>query len=257
MLRRSLQIAIAFTVVALPLRADQNDDSPAALSQMVVVDGITIAPIPNAPFSATTVIEFQRPLDDGSVLVRRTISLIARDSKGRIHNERRRLMPESFHGSPSLLEIRLFDPETRITTTCIPSTHIARRITLPQKPEGSSFPNPFIHVEDLGSTTLNGLKAKGTRRSYIVSARASGTGRPVKIEDEDWYSEDLHINLLVHHTDPRIGEQTIGISALKREDPPASMFEVPKGYTIVNADPAPAPTAPAIPAPAASATVKP
>ena len=86
---------------------------------------------------------------------------------------------------------------------------------------------------------------------------ASGTGMPVQIEDEDWYSDDLHINLLVRHTDPRMGEQTVGISGLKREEPPASMFEVPKGYTVVNADPAPAPSPPAAPAPIASDTVKP
>jgi hypothetical protein len=140
-----------------------------------------------------------------------------------------------------LLSVRLFDPLTGIRTLCDPALHIARQEFVPKQPKANSFPNPFMRIEDLGATTLNGLQAKGTRRTYTIAAAASGTGGAVEIEDEDWYSEDLHINLLVRHSDPRIGVETIGISGLKREEPPATMFQVPAGYQILDITPTPAP----------------
>jgi hypothetical protein len=63
----------------------------------------------------------------------------------------------------------------------------------------------------------------------------------VDVVDEFWYSQELHLNLLVHHTDPRSGEQTVGISGIKREEPPAAMFELPLGYKIVDVTPPLAP----------------
>jgi hypothetical protein len=147
--------------------------------------------------------------------------------------------------------IHLFDPQTRFRTLCDPVTHIARRQLLPEEPKVAGFPNPWVSVDDLGTTTLNGLQAKGTRRTFMVSAAASGTGEPVEVVDENWYSEDLHINLLIRHSDPRSGVQTVGLSAIKREEPPASIFEVPQGYTIVTVNPGPAPASAAGPASAA------
>jgi hypothetical protein len=73
---------------------------------------------------------------------------------------------------------------------------------------------------------------------------------------EEWYSKDLNLVLLTHHLDPRTGEQTIGISGLKREEPPVSMFEIPKGYTVVDPN-QPTPLTPAVGTAPASRTVKP
>jgi hypothetical protein len=241
MARKALSLVALFAAGVLALPAQQTAQvSPQ--DRTANVSGITVSDIPGTPFSATVVIESERDWPDGSTQIRRTINLIARDSQGRTHNETRRLMPEYFHGSPPLLSVRLFDPVTRIRTLYDPVLHVARQEVVPKQPKASTFPNPFMRVEDLGVTTLNGLPAKGTRRTYTVAAAASGTGNPVEIEDEDWYSEDLHMNLLVRHTDPRVGVQTIGVSGLKREEPPAAMFQVPAGYQILNITPAPPPT---------------
>lgn len=244
MLRKPLHLAALLAASLLALHAQQASNGTPPQARAAAVNGITISSIAGAPFSATVVIESERPWFDGSVQVRRTINLIARDSKGRTHNETRRLMPEYFHGSPQLMSVRLFDPETRIRTTYDPGTHIARRQFIPKQPKATDIPSPLIHIDDLGVTTLDGLPCKGTRRSFTVSPAASGTGEPIEIEDEDWYSEDLHINLLVRHSDPRIGVETVAVSGLKREEPPASMFEVPQGYKILDVTPVPAPPAP-------------
>lgn len=245
MQRAILHFAALFaaSLLILPAQKPSSQGVPPQERPTAVI-GITVSAIAGAPFSATVVIESQRDWFDGSTQVRRTINLIARDSNGRTHNESRRLMPEYFHGTPDLISIRLFDPSTRIKTTCDPALHIAHQQVIPKEAKMGNTPNASVRAEDLGVTTLNGLQTKGTRHTFTISAKASGTGRPVEVVDEEWYSEDLHMNLLVRHSDPRVGAQTIGVSGLKREEPPASMFEVPAGYqvlSITSPDPANAP----------------
>jgi hypothetical protein len=191
--------------------------------------------------------EVDRTWPDGSTEVRRTINLIGRDSQGRTHNEVRRLMPEYFHGSPELMSIRIFDPLTRIRTTCLPAQRVASQLWIPpQQPKPAAAPtNTAVKIDDLGTTTMNGLPAKGTRRTVTIYGGRDG---PIQVEDEEWYSADLHLNLLVRHSDPRFGVQTIGISNLKRQDPPASMFQIPSGYKIIEASQAPAASSPPQPA---------
>jgi hypothetical protein len=254
MSRKILQFAPLFAalLLALPTQQPAQDVQPQA--RAATVNGITIPAIPDAPFSATVVIEFERYWPDGSTQVRRTINLIARDSQGRTHNETRRLKLESFHGSPELMSVRLFDPITRIRTVCDSSLHIAHQQFVPKQPKTASPPNPLMHIEDLGTDTLNGLKAKGTRRTLTVYSDHRGNGGPIEVVDEEWYSEDLHINLLVRHFDPRVGVQTVGVSGLKREEPPASMFQVPLGYKIVDETPA-SPPEPTVPQPPAAGAV--
>lgn len=250
--RKIHHYAALFEACLLLLCAQQSSQSTPQQDRAGVVSGITIPDIPGVPFSATVVIESQREGPEGYTEIRRTINLIARDSIGRTHSETRRLMPEYFHGSPLLMNVHLFDPQTRIRTVYDPTQHVATQQTVPKQPKSADLPNPTVHITDLGASTLNGLQTKGTRRIFTISRKASGIGERVEIEDEEWYSEDLHINLLVRHSDPRIGTNTIGVSNLKREEPPASMFEVPAGYKILNLTPAPAP--PNVPAPTGAGT---
>ena len=240
MLRNISCTAVVFLAVGLSSMAPWTGEPAAAQVRASPVDGVGIPDVSGKPFSATVVLEYERYWDDGSSQVRRTINLIARDSEGRTHNEVRRLMPEYFHGSPPLTSVRLFDPLTRLRTDLDPTLHVARQQVVPKKPKEAVAPNPVIRMEELGTTTMNGLEAKGTRRITTIPAKASGTGDPVEIEDEFWYSEELHLNLLVRHTDPRVGVETVGVSNLKREEPPASMFQVPAGYQILDVTLAPA-----------------
>jgi len=239
MLRNFSRIAVVLLAAGLVGIAIWTGEGAAAQERAGPVDGVGIPDVSGKPFSATVVLEYERYWDDGSSQVRRTINLIARDSEGRTHNEVRRLMPEYFHGSPQLMSVRLFDPLTRLRTDLDPALHVARRQVVPKKPREAVAPNPALRIEDLGTTTMNGLEAKGTRRTTTIPAKASGTGAPVEIADEFWYSEELHLNLLVRHTDPRVGVETVGVSNLKREEPPASMFQVPAGYQILDVTRAP------------------
>jgi hypothetical protein len=228
-------------IVALP--AQQTSDNPPLYHGTEThVDGLFVTPVAGAPFSATVLIRSEQTMPDGTTVTKTTINLVGRDSRGRIHNERRALVPDSYHGTPRLIEVHIFDLQTRMNTFYDPVTRIARQRALPEPPKAPNLrnaSNPMVKVEDLESTNLDGFAATGLRRSTTIPAQASGTGAAVTVVDEYWYSEDLHMNLLVVHTDPRSGVQTVALSSIKREEPPQSFFEVPEGYKIVDVTPPP------------------
>jgi hypothetical protein len=243
-MQRSLVLTAALLaagMVALPAQQTSNNP-PLYRGTQTHVDGVFVTPVAGVPFSATVLIRSEQSMPDGTTVTRTTINLIGRDSRGRIHNERRSLVPESFRATPHLIEVHIFDLQTRMNTFYDPMTHIARQQVLPEPPKAPNpraFSNPMVKVEDLDSTNLEGFVTKGLRRSVTIPAQVSGTGAPVTVVDEYWYSEDLHLNLLVRHTDPRTGVQTVAVSNIKREEPPPAFFEVPEGYKIVDMTPPP------------------
>ncbi len=76
------------------------------------------------------------------------------------------------------------------------------------------------------------MPARGVRETQIIPAENSGTGKEVIVTDEYWYSEDLRINLLIKHNDPRKEIVTMTVQVTLSE-PDVSFFEIPKGYKQV------------------------
>jgi len=237
-MKQSLMLAAAWLAAAtyLAAQAGIRETPPLYRGPITEVSGVFVTPVAGIPFSATVAIDSQQNLPDGTAVVKRTQALIARDSQGRIRNERRMLVTESFRGTPPLLSVHIFDPATRISSFYTPGSGIVRQTILPSRPAADpSYPG----AEDLGYTTLNGMEAKGTRITRTIPAQIAGTGKPVLVTDEFWYSEELHMNILERHLDPRSGEQTVAILSIQREEPPASLFEMPAGYKIVDVTPPP------------------
>jgi hypothetical protein len=141
-----------------------------------------------------------------------------------------------------LAEVDIYDPQIGIDTTYYPATHVATRQLRRQQLSTGNLAgpsNPLVKVEDLGLTTINNMDVKGTRRTVIIPGQANGTGAPITVVDEYWYSEDLHVNVVLRHNDPRTGDQTVALTDIKREDPPESFFQVPAGYKIADMTPPP------------------
>src|SRR6201993_815922 len=55
-------------------------------------------------------------------------------------------------------------------------------------------------------------------------AVASGSGKPVEIVDQYWYSPDLSVYLIMQHDDPRTGEQIVAVKEISRTAPDESLF---------------------------------
>ena len=228
--------------------------SPQARAQRAMGDPpfsprIYVPPIPGSPFSATEEISITSAVTSGGAFQRRSFALIARDSGGRIHNESRVNVPLTSTRDPWLVSFMVYDPNRQMSTFMNPYTHIAREITF-TRAAGTAPPNnwaqhqspstlgdPNVRLEDLGTSLLEGLEVHGYRRTVTLPQKISGTEQPVIVVDEYWYSEDLHINLLEKHTDPRTGELTVRLTKLIRVEPPSNLFDVPLDYKVVDITP--------------------
>jgi hypothetical protein len=86
--------------------------------------------------------------------------------------------------------------------------------------------------EDLGSQTIEGVKAEGTRSTITIPAGKVGNERPLAIVSERWVSSELGVTVLSKHSDPRLGTTTYRLTGIDRREPPAVLFETPPGYTV-------------------------
>jgi hypothetical protein len=204
---------------------------------------VFVTPIPNAPFSG--VIEVRRSIvqRDGSIAEFKTIRAIGRDSQGRIYNESRRLLPFSSTETPQVTRVLLYDPQTRASTTLFPQERIFTTSTVDRppaaappallyaSPAGNSLPrNEFTKEEDLGIHEMEGLPAHGVREIQTIPADSGGTGKEIIIRDEYWYSDDLRMNLVIKHSDPRTGTVTMAVVQVSRTEPDPGLFEIPHDY---------------------------
>jgi hypothetical protein len=204
---------------------------------------IFLTPVPNAPFSA--VAEGQRSgiRPDGSVFNVKTIRVMARDGIGRIHNESRVFIPADSTETPEVEHIHLYDPRTRISTELDTRNHTFHTQTLNHppstvpptvrygSPSGTGMPqNDFSKEEDLGSQEIEGVMARGVRETQIIPAENSETGKQITITDEYWYSDELRINVLMKHSDPRKGTSTLAVTHITRGEPDPALLEIPEGY---------------------------
>lgn len=105
---------------------------------------IFVRPIPNAPFNGTIHVERTMVQPDGSIASFRTVRDIHRDSRGRIYNEARLLLPASSSAVPEVTSVVLYNPETRISTVLNPHQKTFRSETVNRPPE--TEPPVFNHA---------------------------------------------------------------------------------------------------------------
>ena len=92
--------------------------------------------------------------------------------------------------------------------------------------------DPNVVTENLGTQTINGVSATGTRMTHTIPAGAEGNSLPIQIVHETWVSDDLKVPVMVKHTDPRSGTTTTQLTNIVRAEPDATLFTVPAGYTV-------------------------
>jgi len=95
--------------------------------------------------------------------------------------------------------------------------------------------NELHNEERLTPKTIEGLRVEGFRRTTTIAAGAIGNERPIVVTTEEWTSPELKVVVLSEHSDPRTGTTTYKLVNVKRGDPPATLFQVPADYTVVQA----------------------
>jgi len=233
------------------------DDAIAIMGFEGSVGGKTVT---GAPFTATFTTKQTQTLADGNQIQRSTTGTIARDSQGRTRRDvtLAGIGPWAASGKPAPHVIVINDVVASTQYILNPNTKIAHQVQPPgfgrhrggrDGAFGRRGPPPDADADDeglrqkdvvttsLGTQTINGVQAEGTRYTRTIPAGAIGNENPIVITTEKWYSPDLQMVVLRKRDDPRTGETITQLTNIQRGEPEASLFQVPSDYTVKQGGP--------------------
>lgn len=220
--------------------------------------GAVMSGVTGMPYSAEQVTEHVQTLADGTHITQaEETTKFYRDSQGRTRTEHTFRLPPGLQGSaPTMIEI--MDPVAGVHYTLESQNKTAHKMTFPALPPPS--PNsdstsarrvrtlpaqisneealrPQFSSESLGTQTIEGIVAEGTRTTTTYPVGSIGNDRPITVTTENWRSPDLKVMVLSKTSDPRSGDRTTKLINISRAEPDPSLFQVPPDYEIVEQQP--------------------
>jgi hypothetical protein len=243
--RLCLSAALLCAVLALPLTAQQVPDHAPDGGTRERVQSLDIPAIPNAPFSATVVTEWTHIMPDGSKRTTWNHRLVARDSSGRVFQERRYFSPDGQTQTTMISELDYLDPNRHQLFVCFP-TRVCRLYAYNRSfaaptqttslPPLVKLPNgTTIQREDLGRNTIEDIDVLGSREITTIAAGVIGNEKPQPIVKEFWYSPRLQINVVTKRFDPRVSSiQNFNVTQIDRSEPDPKLFEPSAGYRTLD-----------------------
>jgi len=198
--------------------------------------------VTGTPFSAVQVMTRQQTLANGNAIQRQETANVFRDSQGRVREEMTSSEPD---GQGSRTTVVISDPVARVERVLNPRSKTvferAMRQPMPRGADGKALtwggvavrqPAGDVVKEDLGSQTLNGVVATGTRFTRTIPAGAMGNAQPIQSVREVWVSNDLQTPVMIKTSDPRFGTTTTQLTNIVRSEPDAALFQTPADYTV-------------------------
>lgn len=203
--------------------------------------------VKGAPFSAATTSTTNQTLQDGTTISRSAEGFIYRDSEGRIRRD------VTFTGVGALAAtggthkiVAIFDPVAGVHYMLDANKKIAYKMTLPanggagtqafeqkmQARQQQEQASGALKVDALGTQSINGVSAEGTRNTHTIAAGEIGNSAAIQIVSERWYSADLQTVVQTTRTDPRFGTTTFSLTNIQKTAPAAALFTVPADYTV-------------------------
>jgi hypothetical protein len=242
--------------------ADENSIGPIGITAALAGPAATI---PGAPYSAQAVTQRLQLLADGNRITQTTTNNVARDSKGRVYREESLPGLRNSNAEPPHL-VLIEDPvagehitldSNSKTAMKLPSAMMkkedeaAARNGVPvmsgtrtwftsagagqqtvRVMAGAKIDDAKATKTDLGTQTIEGVVAQGTRMTHTIPAGEMGNDLPLVITSETWYSPDLKVLVMSKSNDPRMGETTYKLTNLSRGEPDPTLFQIPADYTV-------------------------
>jgi hypothetical protein len=207
------------------------------------IQSVVILPKPGAPFTATVVTVWTRLLEDGTTTTIKNHRTVARDSSGRIFQERRAFTPTGDKQVTYLRTRQYSDPTRHEFWDCITATRICTVYPFHAAPSvatnlapATQLANGNVTREDLGQQTIQDLEAQGSREITTIQPGANGYKLPEPTIKEFWYSPRLEVNLITKRFEPRGGAQNLTLENISIEQPDPSLFLPPSDYKVVRTD---------------------
>lgn len=213
--------------------------------------------VTGAPFSATISTQTTQVLADGNHINRTTSGTIARDSQGRT---RRDMTLPAIGGwgttgqaAPHVVFINDSVAGTRYILQ--PDKKVARKMQGMHHggKHGDGMPpggpgdmqyggagragSNNVATTSLGTQTINGVQAEGTRTTRTIPAGTIGNANAIVITSERWYSSELQTVVMSKRSDPFMGETTFQLTNIQKQEPGTSLFQVPADYTVKEGGP--------------------
>lgn len=261
-----LTLACVFSLGALNARAQMPEPPPPPpgqgqnvfyfrtfrLEDNKVVTGL--------PYSAEATTETTQTLADGNRIARKETARVYRDSMGRTRRDLALNAIGPWSSGIPVQMANIFDPVAGVNYMLNVQEKKAFKMPPPPKPglghggivtnkvfiAGGGVPPggaamAFVEKgagtgnrteESLGTREIEGVQAQGTRVTETIPAGKIGNEKPIVITTERWSSPALQVDVLVKHSDPRTGEVVYQLTNINREEPDASLFQVPADYTV-------------------------
>ena len=217
--------------------------------------------VTGASYSADAVTENTQVLADGNRIARKETAKVYRDSMGRTRRDLSVNAIGPWSSGAPMQMANIFDPVAGVHYMLNIQEKKAFKMPPPRKsPAGgpglmtkdrvfiagggmpAAGPEMTIGEKDagvgnrsetsLGTQEIEGVQAQGTRTTETIPAGKIGNEKPIVITTERWYSPELQVDVLVKHNDPRMGEVVYQLTNISREEPDASLFQVPSDYTV-------------------------
>lgn len=269
-------LTLAFVAMSVPTRAQSETPAPPPPGGDVFYERVGPGPVvtagaigfvgfeaglggktvTGAPFTATISTQTTQTLADGNTIQRSTTGTIARDSQGRTRRETTLPAIGPFAASgeapPHMVEIYdavagvhyILDSNRKVAHKMERHLH-AGRMNLTRSLDAGPMamrvvPDGESHVTSvsLGTQTINGVTADGTRETRTIPAGEIGNAKPISIVTERWYSPDLQMVVMSKRTDPMGGDSVTQLTDVQRGDPDPALFQVPSDYTVKEGGPA-------------------
>jgi hypothetical protein len=207
--------------------------------------------VTGAPFSASFATESTETLSDGNQIKHTSTGTIARDSQGRTRRDMTlpAFGPMAVAGQAAPHVTFVNDPVAGTRYILEADTKTARLMQPPpdkadfaRKPHsgggrGSEAADKEVVTTSLGTQTIGGVTAEGTRYTRTIPAGQVGNVKAIVIVTERWYSADLQMVVMTKRSDPRSGETVFQMTSIARAEPAASLFQVPADYAVSKAAP--------------------
>ena len=219
--------------------------------------------VTNAPYSADIVTDVVQTLADGNRIEHHNTASVARDSQGRVRREQQLaaigpILPQANAGRI----VTIMNPVEGVHYSLDPMRKVAMRSPMPKGVQGGVARTQVVigsgaiegvagravttdvdtivtrrapeqgRTEQLGTSSIEGVQAEGTRTVVTIPAGTIGNQAPIEMVTERWFSPELGVVVLSRRTDPRFGETTYRLQNIARGEPSPDLFQVPPDYTV-------------------------
>ena len=191
--------------------------------------------VKGAPYHATVTTEAVQTLANGTRINHKTVASVYRDSDGRTRRDQVFGTIGSFRAADEAAHLVFIDdPVAGVHYVLDGRTRTAEKMKIrSDHPPRNELPSSSqAKTESLGTKTIEGVEAEGTRSTLTISAGQIGNDQPIEIISERWYSPELQVVVFSKHTDPRMGEHVYRLTNISRAEPARSVFDVPTDYTV-------------------------